>query len=97
MINGDDSDKVGFVLRRGKIGNTEFITLLGKQITCTGKLKIDLNLHMKKRFNAINKFYNFLRNNKLAPISVKLKVLEACVLSALLHNCETFANKIPDD
>ena len=52
---------------------------------------------MRKRFCAVNKFYNFLRSNKLAPIPVKLKVLEACVCSALLHNCETFGSKIPDD
>ena len=96
VINGKDLDKADFVLPRGIIRNTEFITLLGSQISRTGKLKDDLNLHTKKRFHAINKFYNFLRNNKLAPISVKLKVLEACVFSALLHNCETFANKIPD-
>ena len=81
VINGNDLDKADFVLLRGIIRNTEFITLLGSQISRTGKLKDDLNLHTKKRFHAINKFYNFLRDNKLAPISVKLKVLEACVFS----------------
>ena len=45
----------------------------------------------------VSKFYNFLRNNKLAPISFKLKVMNACVCSALLHNCGTFSNKLPDD
>ena len=97
VINGSIEDKVDFVLPNGSIRNVEYVTLLGSQISCTGKLKYDLDLHMKKRFHSIGKFYNFLRNNKLAPISVKLKVLEACVCSALLHNCETFADKIPDD
>ena len=97
VINGDQQDKENFILPNGLIKNVEYVTLLGTQISYTGKLQYDLNLHMKKRFHAISKFYNFLRSNKLAPISVKLKVLEACVCSALLHNCETFADKIPND
>ena len=50
---------------------------------------------MTKRFVAVHKFYNFLRSNKLAPLSVKLEVLLACVTSALLHNCEAFGPKVP--
>ena len=97
VINGDLEDKANFVLPNGIIKNVLYVTLLGSQISCTGKLKYDLNLHMQKRFHAVSKFYNFLRSNKLAPISVKLKVLDACVCSVLLHNCETFADKIPGD
>ena len=52
---------------------------------------------MKNRYQAVSKFYNFIRTNKLAPSSVKLKVLNACVVTALLHNCETFGNKLPRD
>ena len=50
---------------------------------------------MTKRYVAVHKFYNFLRSNKLAPLSVKLKVLHACVTSSLLHNCEAFGPKLP--
>ena len=49
---------------------------------------------MQKRLHAVS---IFLRTKKLAPLPVKLKVLEACVCSTLLHNCETFSNKLPDD
>ena len=84
-------------LPNGVIKNAEYVALLGSQISSSGNLQYDSNLHMQKRFQAISKFYNFLRSNKLAPIAVKLKVLDACVCSALLHNCETFANKIPQD
>ena len=97
VVNGEAVNKAEIVLEYGKIKNVEFISLLGSQIGCLGILNHDLNLHMRKRFCAVNKFYNFLRSNKLAPIPVKLKVLEACVCSALLHNCETFGSKIPDD
>ena len=97
VVNGEAVDKAEIVLEYGKIKNVEFISLLGSQIGCLGILNHDLNLHMRKRFCAVNKFYNFLGSNKLAPIPVKLKILEACVCSALLHNCETFGSKIPDD
>ena len=46
---------------------------------------------------SVHQFYNWIRSNKLAPISVKLKVMQACVSSSLLHNCETFADKLPDN
>ena len=36
-----------------------------------------------------------MRENRIAPVSVKLKVLKACVM-ALLHNCEAFGPKIPE-
>ena len=48
VINGNDLDEADFVLPRGIIRNTEFIALLGSQISCTGKLKVDLTLHTKK-------------------------------------------------
>ena len=97
VVNGDLNDKVDFFLPNGKIKNVEYVTLLGSQISSNCKLKSDLILHMQNRFHAVGKFYNFLRNNKLAPISVNLKVLEACVCSALLHNCEIFPHKLPED
>ena len=50
-----------------------------------------------KRYPACTKFYNFLRSNKLAPLSIKIKVLESCVVSSLLHNCETFGDYFPKD
>ena len=97
VINGALEDKMALNLQNGVIKNAEYVTLLGSRISSSGNLQYDLNLHMQKRFQAISKFYNFLRSNKLAPIAEKLKVLDACVCSALLHNCETFANKIPQD
>ena len=63
----------------------------------SGKLKDDLNKHFDNRFdNSINFLY-FVRENRIAPTAVKLNVLQACVTSTLLYNCETFADKIPKD
>ena len=37
-----------------------------------------------------------MKMNKIAPKSVKLKVLKACVVTTLLYNCEAFGPKVPD-
>ena len=34
--------------------------------------------------------------NKLAPVSVRLKALEACVMHSVLYNCEAFGPRLPD-
>ena len=52
---------------------------------------------MDLRYKSVIKFYNFIRSNKLAPLSVKLKVLRACVVNSLLHNCEDFGYIVPRD
>ena len=56
-----------------------------------------MKLHMDLRYKSVIKFYNFIRSNKLAPLAVKLKVLRACVVNSLLHNCETFGYLVPRD
>ena len=88
---------MNFVLEHGTIRHVAHVTLLGSHLSESGNIKDDLKLHMKHRYLPVSKFFNFLRTNKLAPTAVKLKVLEACVASALLHNCEAFGDSIPDD
>ena len=97
VINGDGNDKEDLKTSFGSINNKTSITILGCKLFETGKILDDINEQIQRRFLAVSKFYNFLRANKLAPIPVKLKVLEACVLSALLYNCETFGNYIPKE
>ena len=95
VINGDESDFEPLVFEGERIENVPFLPLLGSHLSQTGKLEDDLDLHVSKRYIAVHKFFNFIRANKLAPIPVKLKVLEACVASSLLHNCEAFGSKVP--
>ena len=84
-------------LTEGSVKHVSFVTLLGSQLSESGSIEDDLKFHMRHRYPAVTKFFNFLRNNKLAPTAVKLKVLQACVTSALLHNCEAFGDLIPAD
>ena len=98
VINGDSDDRHSrqpLCFGNEKIDSVPFIRLLGSHLSESGSLDEDLKLHMTKRYIAVHKFYNFLRENKLAPVLAKLNVLRACVTSSLLHNCEAFGDKIP--
>ena len=97
VINGEDDDRVSVNIDGGQINCVKDVMTLGSPLTDSGVSQKDLDLHLKERFMNVVKFYNFLRSNKQAPISVKLNVLLACVQGTLLYNCETFGEKLPSD
>ena len=92
-VNSKDSDdhealKVeDFILK-----NVNKETYLGSVITNSHKLSIDVKEDIKHRSFNIIKYYAFLRENRHAPIYIKIKALESCIMASLLHNCETWAN-----
>ena len=40
----------------------------------------------------LNKFFAFVTQNQNAPLEVKEKVLEACLVTTILNNCESWGN-----
>ena len=96
VINGSENDNESIQIDVGQIDCVSSVMILGSPLTDTGICQSDLDLHMKERYKSIIKFYNFLRSNKPAPLSIKLKVLSACVSNALLYNCTTFGDKLPE-
>ena len=95
VINGKGTDFDPLPFGSEFLKNVPHTTLLGSQLSSKGTLSEDLKLHMEKRYPSCIKYYNYLRANKLAPLSVKLKVLKACVVNSLLFNCETFGDCAP--
>ena len=95
VINGDQADKEPLAFGDAFLDNVDYLEILGSHISQLGSLDDDLELHMTKRFKSCIKFFNFCRENKLAPVSVRLKTLRACVMSSLLYNCVAFGNKLP--
>ena len=97
VINGDEADTEALTFGERLLKHVPYITLLGSHLTGIGTLKEDLKLHTLARYKSCIKYFNFLKANELAPLSVKLKVLKGCVVNSLLYNCETFGNDIPPD
>ena len=65
---------------------------LGSAITNSTKLADDVNADIRLRQVNVVKYFAFLRSNAHAPVDVKLKVLDACLLNSLLYNSETWAD-----
>ena len=96
-INGGSDDKDPLPFGEKFLESAPHLELLGSHLSATGLFAEDLQLHMKERYKACIKYFNFLRENRLAPLIIKLKVLKACVVNNLLTNCEAFGHCIPKD
>ena len=95
VINGLLEDQTSLqVANNEPVKYADHLEILGSHIS--GSLKMDLELHFKKRFKNVIKFFNFIKSNRIAPVSVQLKVLKSCVMTTLLYNCEAFGPMLPD-
>lgn len=66
---------------------------LGTVFTDTGILKTDISSFIDKKNKEINvKLASFLVKNQFAPINMKMKVVNACVDSALTYGCEAWSS-----
>lgn len=75
----------------GRIEYKSSYVYLGALITDKGPITNDIEKCVdSKRANVTIKYNNFLRTNPLAPFSIKLDVLDACVSSSLTYGCESW-------
>ena len=57
----------------------------------TGNITYDIDKFIAaKRANVTIKYNNFVRKNRMAPLTIKLKVLDVCASSSLVYACETW-------
>ena len=94
IINPMKHDKkCSIKLKKGYLDYKSSQRYLGIIISDDGSIKHDVETFIKeKRGNVIIKFTNFCSKNPLAPIKIKLQVLDSCVLSSLSYAAETWAN-----
>ena len=86
-------DRIDIKLEKGWISYTKEFVYLGVIVTDKGIVNVDVNLHANgKSKSVLIKLANFIRNNIFAPITVKRKVLKACLRAALLYGHETWSS-----
>ena len=92
IINGKNEDiKCDLPLKNGKLPYKKVLKYLGVKISDSGSLKEDVNRFVEeKRSHLSIKYRNFCRKNFMAPLFVKMKVLNSCVSASLLYACETW-------
>lgn len=74
------------------IKNKNEFVYLGSTITDDGNASSDLKSEIKQKEKKFNKFFAFITQNRNAPLEVKEKVLESCIISTVLYNCESWGN-----
>ena len=89
-INSLETESID--LKNGTISCKNEAVYLGSIITSVGNVDADVAAEIKQREKQFNRFQAFLRENYNAPLAMKEKVLDACVTSAVLNNCETWGN-----
>ena len=94
VINGSQEDRITLPFGNALLKIVSYLEILGSHLVQSGSLIEELELHINKRFYSCIKFFNFCTENKLAPLSVRLKALKGCVMMSLLHNCEAIGDKI---
>ena len=99
IINGKrHDDKCTLELDDGQPEYKNKLCYLGVMIGDKGNIKQEIrNSFNEKKGNITVKFTNVCSKNYLAPLDVKLRVLNSCVVSSLLYSCETWADNIPNE
>ncbi len=94
IINGMAEDvKCNLKLKSGWLNYNGVQKYLGAIFTDSGSLSNDIPMFLKKKTKEVNvKFARFLVKNEYAPLYVKLKVVDACINSSLLHGCESWGS-----
>ena len=94
IINPKKLDyRVNIKLKSGWLSYKKSVVYLGVIISDIGVLHEDLVSHVAEKSKSVYiKLANFIRNNPFAPVTVKLKILKACLESSLLYGCETWGS-----
>ena len=92
IINGKEEDiKCNLQLNNGILPYKSELKYLGVKISDSGSLREDVNRFVQdKRSNLSIKFRNFCRKQFLAPLFVKMNVLNSCVGASITYGCETW-------
>ena len=74
------------------IHHTKSYVYLGSIFTADGKLTSSLKQHAADKRKHLLKFVAFCQKNMDMPVCIKIRVMHAAFLSAILYGCEAWMN-----
>lgn len=92
VICGSEADKFPITLEGLQVNHCNSYVYLGSPFTADGSTSSAVKAHAKDKIAHFNKFVSFLHKNTDTPFSVKKRVFDAMVLSAVLYGCESWLN-----
>ena len=95
IINSNSTvhTRSNIILESGLLKYKNSFKYLGVIISDCGSVKQDVkSIIDRKRSNVSIKFTNFCKVNRNAPLDVKLKVLDICVVTSIIYASETWGN-----
>ena len=92
VVNGDEGDKLPFLIGTVVMPHCLKYTYLGAEFTCDGSMHNSLQAHVNEKEKHLNKLILFYQKNPDMPFHAKKKVLDAAFCAALLYGCESWLN-----
>ena len=92
VINGDENDKQPLIVGNLKIKHCDHYLYLGSSFTSDGNTSSAIATDAKLRMCQVMKFISYIEKNNDTPFHIKLKVMNACLMTSLLYGCESWLN-----
>ena len=90
VINGTIGDREPVIVDMIVVNHCDKDIYLGSPFTSDGSLSSVVKAHVVEKMAHFHKFIAFIDKNSDLPFVIKMRVFDACFLSAILYGCESW-------
>ncbi len=90
VVNGAHVDKLPLTVGNCSIEHCVRYTYLGSVFTEVATLRSIMEQHVKDKYCHLLKLFSFCKRQQSMPVHMKIKVLDACLMSSVLYGCESW-------
>ncbi len=92
MASGAAADREPIIVDDLMVEWCDMYVYLGSPFTSDGSVSSAVKAHAERKMKDINKFILFVKKNNDISFLVKKRVFDACLMSSLLYDCESWFN-----
>ena len=92
VVNGTSDDKEPIIYNNNTISYCHQYIYLGSPFSDDAKPSTAIKIHANIKMCHALKFVSFINKNNDVPFTIKQKVFEAALMSAILYGCESWMN-----